>query len=82
MLADAKDALRQTVEKAESAITTGKKNCTDKSWSTFMRAYEAAKAAPENADAGTLNRLAADILEKQGALKEKEEDKNKCSKKN
>ncbi len=81
ILAEAKEALRQAVEKAESAITAGKKNYTDESWSAFMRAYEAAKAAPENADAGTLSRLAADLLEKQGALKEKEEDKNKGSKK-
>lgn len=65
----AKAAVAKAVQDADAIAGAGQKNYTKETWDAFMAAYTAAKNAPANADAATLNKLAADLANAQKALK-------------
>ena len=65
----AKAAVAKAIQDADAIAGAGQKNYTKETWDAFMAAYNAAKNAPANADAATLNKLAADLANAQKALK-------------
>lgn len=64
----AKEAVNKALTAADAIYAAGQKDYTDATWKAFADAYQAAKAAPANADAAALNALAAALTKAQAAL--------------
>ena len=76
-LTEAKAALDRAKADSKSTFEAGQQNYTEESWITFVNAYNAAVNADANADAATLNSLAAKLADAKGKLTEKPSETNK-----
>lgn len=65
---EAKEALDKALAAAASVYQAGQKNYRDAEWKAFVKAYETAQGAPENAGLETLYALTEALVKAQGAL--------------
>lgn len=65
---EAKEALDKALAAAASVYQAGQKNYRDTEWKAFVKAYETAQGAPENAGLETLYALTEALVKAQGAL--------------